>query len=282
MQCAEKNVYQEVQPNSQVVLAKQQTDCIVEEAGILNGCYTGIILNILRVLKQMKESGKIDLKQLAKIINESCGIEQYTLTGNETVDDVWIPITQNTNCFFPNIDLLYVIDGAFCRRQFRDDIRSYSIELRNFLSSTTIETFKEKVMSQYENWNSSEKSGKLIISIEVGHYYSSKAMIYLNQLNIITFGEKCSSKMVLKCIRSSVLTITYSMPMELFLPVLSAIVAKEKIELLKMVGILSIKIGDVLVHIGDEITEDEDDDLSLRVSDMELIKSSKYNYWQLE
>ena len=118
-------------------------------------------------------NGEINLKNLTRAINESCGIEQYTFTGNETVDDVCSPITRNTNCFNPNLDLLLDIDGAFCKRKFRNDIRSYRTELRDFLSSTTITTFTKKVMSHYETWNTSTNSTEIMVVIEVSRIYSN-------------------------------------------------------------------------------------------------------------
>ena len=81
-------------------------------------------------------------------------------------------------------------------------------------------------------------------------------------------AKKNASILVLQNIRQSVLTITYSMPVEYFLPVLSTII--EKIELLSItVGVLSITIGDVLLPIGEEITEDD-----LRICDLKQKQKS--------
>ena len=121
---------QEVQLPSEVKqLTVQCPDCVVEEVSSLKGTHLCIVFNILKVLKDMVNSGEIDLVNLANIINESYGIEQNSLTGTETVDDVCIPITRNTNCFNSKLDLLLAIDAAFCKRQFHDDIRSYRTEL---------------------------------------------------------------------------------------------------------------------------------------------------------
>ena len=260
---------QEVQLPNEV---KQQTvqcpDSIADEVSSLKGTYRGIVFGILNFLKEMVNNGKINLSDLAKTINESCKVEENSLTGNETVDDICFPITRNTNCFNSNLGLLLEIDAAFCKRQFRDDIRSYRTELRNFLNSTSVTTFKEKVMSQYENWNTStSNSGEIIVTIEVSGYYGDATVCQIDYLKMFIFAEH-SSDMVMQDIHHSVLTITYSMPAQFVLPVLSTVL--KEINLLRIIGVLSIKIGDVLLPIGDEITEDD-----ARMCDLEQRRKSK-------
>ena len=261
---------QEVQLPSEV---KQQTetvqcpDSVAEEVGSLKGTYHCIVFGILKVLKDMVNSCEIDLMNLAKIINESYGIEQNSLTGNETVEDVCSPITRNTNCFDPDLHLLLEIDAAFCKRQFRDDIRTYRRELRNFLDSTTIATFTEKVKSHCETWNTSSNSSEIIVVIEVNRYYGKAAVSQINYLKTYIFGEN-SSIMVLLGTHQSVLTITYSMPAQFVFPVLSTVM--KKIDLLRIIGVISIKIGDIVLPIGDDIAED------VRICDLEQRQKSKF------
>ncbi len=218
----------------------------------LKGTYRSLVFDILEVLTDMVNNGEIKLANLAETINDSCGIEQYTFTGTETIDDVCSPITGNKNCFDPNLALLLEIDSAFCKRRFTKNIGSYRSQLRKFSKSTTIETFKEKVL-EYESWNVPNNSTEIVVAIEVSHCYGKGAIIQINYLKKFIFGEN-SSIMVLRDIHHSVLTITYSMPVEYFLPVLSTII--EKIDLLSIVGVLSFTIGDVLLPIGEELVED--------------------------
>ena len=251
---------------------KQQTeivqcpDYVVEDASSLKGTYRRIVFNILNVLKETVNSGEIKLVYLASTIYEWCEIEQ-TLTGNETVDDVCIPITRNKNCFNPNLDLLLVIDAAFCKKQFSNDIRSYRTELRNFLDSTPIATFTEKVKSHCGTWNTSNSSSEVVVVIEVNRYYSKLAVSQINYLKTYIFGEN-SSIMVLQDIHQSVLTITYSMPAQFVFPVLSTVM--KKIDLLRIIGVISIKIGDILLPIGDDIAEND-----MRICNLEQRQKSK-------
>ena len=123
-------------------------------------------------------------------------------------------------------------------------------------------------MSQYENWSTTSNSGEIIVSIEVSGYYGKVAVSQINHLKMFIFAEH-SSIMVLHDIHHSVLTIMYLMPAQNILPVLSTVI--EKIDLLqRIVGLLSIKIGDVLLPIGDEITEDD-----MRICDLEQRQKSK-------
>ena len=225
---------------------------------------------------------QINLISLARRINELCRIEQYPLTGNETVNDVCSPITQNTNCFNPNLDLLLDIDSAFCKKKFQDGIKSFRISLRKFLASANIETFTESVQTiflgaQYENWKAPDHSSEICVVIKVSRIYSTMAVENINKLIKFIFGTEHSSIMAIRDIHHSVLTITYSMPAQFFLPVLSTVT--EKIKLLRIIGVVSIKIGDVLLPIGDEITEY--DDINLRICHLKLRHQStcKYTYY---
>ncbi len=258
---------QEMQPTSETTPEIVQCpDTIVEEAMTLKGTYRGLVFDIINVLKDRLHNGKIYLANLAETINDL-----YTFTGNETVDEVCSPITRNKNCFNPNLALLLEIDGAFCKKQFRDDIRSYRTQLRDFLDSTTLATFTETVMAtQYESWTMitpSNSTNEILVSIEISRYYSDVAVSQINYLKTYVFGEHAASILVLQDIHHSVLTITYSMPVEYFLPVLSTVI--KKIELLRIVGVLSVMIGDVILPIGEEITEDD-----LRICDLKQKQKS--------
>ncbi len=241
---------------------------IIEEASSLNGIYRGLIYDILKILKDMVNNGEIELANLAETISESLAFEneQYTSIGSKTIDDVCSPITRNKNCFDPNLALLLRIDGAFCKRKFKDNIRFYRIQLRDFLDSTTVTEFKETVMSQYESWNTPSNSADISVVIEVCSFFGKVAISQIDDLKKFIFREY-SSILVLQDIHHSVLTITYSMPVEYFLPVLSTVI--KKIELLRIVGVLSIMIGDVLLPIGEEITEDD-----LRICDLKQKQKS--------
>ncbi len=190
-------------PNNQQTI--QCPEYIVEKASSLNGIYCGLIFDILKVLKDMVNNGEIELANLAETINESLAFEneQYTFTGTETVDDVCSPITRNKNCFNSNLALLLRIDGAFCKRQFRNKIRSYRTQLRDFLDSTTVTAFKETVMSQDELWSTPSNSTDIpVVAIEVRSIYGEMAVRQIDNLKKFIFREY-SSKIILTLIHHS-------------------------------------------------------------------------------
>ncbi len=222
--CRDTQPISDTTPNNQQTV--QCPQYIVEEACSLNGIYCGLIFDILKVLKDMVNNGEIELANLAEIINKPLAFEndRYTFTGTETIDDVCSPITRNKNCFNPKLALLLRIDGAFCKSQFINNIRSYRIQLKDFLDSTTVTAFKETVMSQHEIWSTPNNSTDILVAIEVRSFYGEMAISQIDDLKKFIFREY-SSMIGLTLIHHSVLTITYSMPVEYFLPVLSTVIA---------------------------------------------------------
>ena len=170
-------------------------DDILGEVSSLDGMFQRLVSNIVEALKEAVNDTST-LIFLAKTIKESCGIGHDPLTGTETVDDICFPITRNKNCFDPNPVLLYKIDGAIFRRRFRKDIRSFCIALREFLKSTTIATFTERVKSHYKNWNTIDNVTEIIVVIRVSRIYGNEAVDLINHLKKTIFSEY-SSIMVL-------------------------------------------------------------------------------------
>ena len=240
------SVASSIQSHLSVKLPNEIANDIVE----LSAEYDDLLTDIEECLDKKMKCDGTTLRSLARLISRHQG-KKY-VPSDQGLDDLLYPITQELSCIDPDLELLYKLDLKFCDKIFKPKLKAYSDQLENFLTSTTIEHFisvlKDTRLS-IRNKNRSSCGSETEIIIRVSSIYKDQTVQLISQLKKKIFG-KLSFSFGLVSVHHSVLTMVYTVPMDLASSVLT--VALARAELLKQVQVLSVQVGNIKFKIFEE------------------------------
>ena len=245
-------------PTSSVLshVSVEAPDKLVEEVISLSGEYNNILAKVITDLDKKVQSHELDINVIARFINLCLDKKHTPLSTSDTVEDVFYPVTQEFSYIYPHLDLLYGLDERCCNGNHQAKLRRYAARVKQFRKSTTVKDFIKLIKNERLSLRKTpRKRSEAEIVIKVGDEYSEKTVNNVLKLKEKIF-DRLSFNFGLVSVHHSILTIVYSIPLDLVTRAIT--VVKEKIPQLEPLGVISVRIADTLIVIREVSAEATD------------------------
>ena len=225
-----------------------------EDVEYLVARFMYLLSTIQAALRHKLNNKELDLEIFGRFISNILSVPykpHYFAIGRDKIEAVFSPLCDHLS--FLHTGLFRHIDKVYLKCSLASQIKWYDNEIDKFLKSTKIIEFKKIVQTKW--------LGKGIpVILRLSRRWDRCTLVALQHFINYLFGDN-SSLVKFSIIHHTVLTITYTVPGSLLLPLI--IMASRKKKNMKWVGVLSVQVGTILMKVNEDDGSDIDPSAAL-------------------